>query len=450
MSPLIAVRHGHVKCWAHSPEQAAELARAMADRPTRTSPVASLALLSSNVINGAGSAGYPAKSLRDVSVILRRLGDASLANRLSRMNVAFAVTRHLTTAMLEDLEGQVRAALAAGDRVGAALARDHEPDAMDPMVAADPWASAAAQLPQRSRRASSTGGPMVAPRSTSGDKYSKETVKRQDFYIGDGACDGPLYDELQLADAPALKSETRRKVFFATPAPASSPPRTSPTTSLEAVYGAVLGLREDHARRAAQLADEVAVRTSRLKDDIDALSRRCDGDAAQLRAAERVVGELRASGVGFQRALDERIATVARALTRELDGVKRQLGIPVSEASSMHLDPDAPDPVQVADLERYGYPFKFSEEPRKVVAATAAPARVCGFLSQADFCRVRALSMRHAFLPGLGSPTPRAAQQPRARRRRPIGFGSGSAASNFQPPRGARARAAFRGQTPSD
>lgn len=102
MSPLIAVRHGHVKCWARSPEQAAELARALNDHTTMKSPVAPLAKMGCDLIERANHAGYQVTSLREVSAVLRRLGHTALSNRVGRLNVAYAVLRHLSPAGCPD------------------------------------------------------------------------------------------------------------------------------------------------------------------------------------------------------------------------------------------------------------------------------------------------------------------------------------------------------------
>lgn len=191
----------------------------------------------------------------------------------------------------------------------------------------------------------------------------------------------------------------------------------------------------------------------------DAIKVRLEIMEAQQRATERTISELRC-------ALDELVIADGLFPRKHAAARPKELHeMSTAEAYAVHMEgaPDEqhpafspretsgpPTPPNAVDLERYGYPFQFSEGAHKVVDEATAPASVCSFLSRADLCRVRAVSMRHAFLPGLGSPAPRTAQQPRARRRRPIGFGSGAAASNFQPPRGAHARTAGLGQTISD
>lgn len=100
-----------------------------------------------------------------------------------------------------------------------------------------------------------------------------------------------------------------------------------------------------------------------------------------------------------------------------------------------------PDPTSAEDLRKYGYPFKLQNTPRQ--------ADFLGFISRDELCQVRAASMRHDFLPGLGSSLQRAAPRaqapmaasagrssspsaPTRRRSRRIGFGSGLVAPTFE------------------
>jgi len=162
---------------------------------------------------------------------------------------------------------------------------------------------------------------------------------------------------------------------------------------------------------------------------------------AHQRAAERTMLELR-------RAVNELV--VADALFPRKHAAARPTElqeVSPAESSTVHLEGEPP-PNEAADFERHGNPIELSEAAPETVAASSFPAHACGFLSRAELCQVRAVSTRHACLPGLGSPAPRALQQPRVRHGRPIGFGSGPAASSFVPWGRARVRATSLGGRP--
>jgi len=143
---------------------------------------------------------------------------------------------------------------------------------------------------------------------------------------------------------------------------------------------------------------------------------------AQQRAAERATLELR-------RAMEELV--VADALFPHKRSAPCPSGghvTPAEEVAPVHMEHEA--------------------APSTPVSAPAVPAHAVGFLTRAELCGLRAVSIRHAFLPGLGPPAPQTAQQPRVRRERPIGFGSGPAAASSPPSRRRRPRAVSLGGRP--
>lgn len=92
--------------------QAAEVAWALNERPTLMSPAASLAKMGCSVVESVSTAGYQVTSLRDVPAVRRRLGRTALSSRAGRVNVAYFVTRHLNSALLAEMRGQIQVAFA--------------------------------------------------------------------------------------------------------------------------------------------------------------------------------------------------------------------------------------------------------------------------------------------------------------------------------------------------
>lgn len=149
----------------------------------------------------------------------------------------------------------------------------------------------------------------------------QEETRRQDFYIGDG--DDDL--DLQLEDAPAQRSDARRRVCFADE---TADHRGQQTASLEDVMNAILALRVDYAQRTNLLASELAE-----------LSQRVGFDEAQARAAERSLEELRTKleDGAARRHEGDSPDRVTRELRGKVDGLRAALDA-YAEASATELD----------------------------------------------------------------------------------------------------------------